>query len=65
MWRPWLLDLFEGAGFKVLGEYRTWTDAYVVLHDESATWGIPGSPQLRAVHVSRDLRRLPHTARQA
>ncbi|MFG2115560.1 hypothetical protein ACGFRB_23520 [Streptomyces sp. NPDC048718] len=57
-----LLDLFEGTEFKVLGEYRTWTDAYFVLHDESATWGIPGSPQLRAVHVSRDLRERTYQA---
>lgn len=44
------------SSFKVLGEYRTYTDAYFVLLDEGATYGIPGSPQLRAVHVSRDLR---------
>ncbi|MGE7384215.1 hypothetical protein ACQKM2_01760 [Streptomyces sp. NPDC004126] len=43
------------SSFKVLGEYRTPTDSYFVLLDEGATWGIPGSPQLRAVHVSRDL----------
>ncbi|MDH6537938.1 hypothetical protein [Streptomyces sp. SPB4] len=43
------------SSLKVLGEYRTDTDSYFVLLDEGATWGIPGSPQLRAVHVSRDL----------
>ncbi len=43
------------SSLKVLGEHRTDTDSYFVLLDEGATWGIPGSPQLRAVHVSRDL----------
>ncbi|MGW7303960.1 hypothetical protein ACWGI1_00090 [Streptomyces sp. NPDC054835] len=51
-----LLDLVETPVYKVLGEYRTGTDAYFVLYDEGAPWGIPGAPQLRAVHVARDLR---------
>ncbi|MEU2231240.1 hypothetical protein [Streptomyces vietnamensis] len=51
-----LLDRVESPVYKVLGQYRTWTDAYFVLYDEGAPWGIPGAPQLRAVHVARDLR---------
>ncbi|MEU9939067.1 hypothetical protein [Streptomyces lavendulae] len=41
--------------FKVLAEHHTYTDAYFILLDEGATYGIPGSPQLRAAHVTRDL----------
>ncbi|RSS75531.1 hypothetical protein [Streptomyces sp. WAC06614] len=48
-------DHLDVSSFKVLGEHRTDTDSYFVLLDEGATWGIPGSPQLRAVHISRDL----------
>ncbi|MFB7025877.1 MULTISPECIES: hypothetical protein [unclassified Streptomyces] len=51
-----LLDAVVSSSYKVLGEHRTWTDAYFVLYDEGATWGIPGAPQLRAVHVARDLK---------
>ncbi|MFF7438995.1 hypothetical protein [Streptomyces sp. NPDC008122] len=50
-----LLEVVESSSYKVLGEYRTWTDAYFVLYDEGAPWGIPGAPQLRTVHVARDL----------
>ncbi|MFJ2739644.1 hypothetical protein ACIO3O_08245 [Streptomyces sp. NPDC087440] len=31
------------------------THSYYVLHDGSVTWGIPGSPQLVALHLQRDL----------
>ncbi|MFJ9789392.1 hypothetical protein [Streptomyces globosus] len=48
-------DRLDISSLKVLGEHRTDTDSYFVLLDEGATWGIPGSPQLRAVHISRDL----------
>ncbi|WP_328967549.1 hypothetical protein [Streptomyces sp. NBC_00239] len=41
--------------FKVLGEHHTPTDTYFIVHDEGATWGVPGTAQLRAIHVSRDL----------
>ncbi|MFD4736080.1 hypothetical protein ACFWNQ_01745 [Streptomyces virginiae] len=47
-------DHLDISSFKVLGEHRTDTDSYFVLLDEGATWGIPRSPQLRAVHVCRD-----------
>lgn len=45
----------DAPELKVLAEHHTPADGYFILHDESATWGVPGSPQLRAVHLSRDL----------
>lgn len=30
--------------------------SYVVAHDRSVTWGIPGEPQLIAIKIARDLR---------
>lgn len=30
-------------------------DSFYVLHDGSATWGIPGEPQIVALHIQRDL----------
>ncbi|MFD7013939.1 hypothetical protein [Streptomyces sp. NPDC059928] len=30
-------------------------NSFYVLHDESATWGFPGEPQIAALHVQRDL----------
>lgn len=30
-------------------------DSFYVLHDGSATWGIPGAPQIVALHLTRDL----------
>ncbi|MFF0740569.1 hypothetical protein ACFYVL_09220 [Streptomyces sp. NPDC004111] len=29
-------------------------DSFHVLHDRSATWGIPGAPQIVALHLQRD-----------
>ncbi|MFI8103445.1 hypothetical protein [Streptomyces sp. NPDC086023] len=51
-----LLEAVESSSYKVLGEQRTGTDAYFVLYDEGAAWGIPGEPQLAAVHVARDMK---------
>ncbi|MFI9787341.1 hypothetical protein ACIHEI_28130 [Kitasatospora sp. NPDC051984] len=31
------------------------TDSYLVVHDATMTWDIPGSPQLAGIHVQRDL----------
>ncbi|WP_416971609.1 hypothetical protein [Streptomyces sp. 4F14] len=31
------------------------TDSYLVVHDGTMTWDMPGSPQLAAIHVERDL----------
>ncbi|SHN23124.1 glycosyl hydrolase [Actinacidiphila paucisporea] len=47
----WLGDL------TVLAEHHTAPHAshsYVVAHDTSATWGVPGAPQIVAIKVARD-----------
>ncbi|MEV4559416.1 hypothetical protein AB0K51_20825 [Kitasatospora sp. NPDC049285] len=31
------------------------TESYLVVHDATMTWDIPGSPQLAGIHVQRDL----------
>ncbi|MEU6172732.1 glycosyl hydrolase [Streptantibioticus parmotrematis] len=42
----------------VLGEHHTrpyGSHSFVVAHDRSVTWGVPGAPQLVAIAVARDL----------
>ena len=43
----------------VLAEHHTpdRSRSYVVAHDTSVTWGVPGSPQVAAITISRDLER--------
>jgi hypothetical protein len=43
----------------VLAEHHTpdRSRSYVVAHDTSVTWGVPGSPQVAAIKVARDLDR--------
>ncbi|MCC9707114.1 glycosyl hydrolase [Streptomyces sp. MNU76] len=43
--------------FSALAEHHTpdGKQSFFVIHDGSATWGIPGAPQLIALHVTRDL----------
>ncbi|MCZ4102372.1 hypothetical protein [Streptomyces sp. H39-C1] len=39
-----------------LAEYHSPSgESFYVLHDGSATWGIPGAPQIVALHLQRDL----------
>ncbi|MFK4222207.1 hypothetical protein [Streptomyces sp. NPDC019890] len=40
----------------VLAEHHTEGDqhSFYVLHDRAVTWGIPGEPQLAALHLQRD-----------
>lgn len=42
--------------FTVLAEHHTEDGrrSHYVLHDGSATWGIPGEPQVVALHIQRD-----------
>ncbi|MEV5847732.1 glycosyl hydrolase [Streptomyces sp. NPDC051985] len=43
----------------VLAEHHTTpegTHSYLVAHDRSMTWGVPGDPQLVAIKITRDLR---------
>ncbi|WP_253916136.1 hypothetical protein [Streptomyces sp. MNP-20] len=46
----------SSTDFAVLAAHHTPDDqhSYYVLHDQSATWGIPGEPQLVALHLTRD-----------
>lgn len=47
----WVSDL------TVLAEHHTaphGSHSYVVAHDTSATWGVPGAPQVAAIKVARD-----------
>ena len=43
--------------FGTLAEHHTLDGkhSFFVIHDGSATWGIPGAPQFIALHISRDL----------
>ncbi|WP_433855470.1 glycosyl hydrolase [Streptomyces kronopolitis] len=48
---------FWSGDLMVLAEHHTTADdshSYVVAHDGSITWGIPGKPQVAAFKVSRD-----------
>ena len=56
------------GGLRVLTEHHTGPDgshSFLVAHDESATWGVPGAPQLVAVAVARDLDRRTFTLETA
>ncbi|MFI1890246.1 hypothetical protein [Streptomyces jumonjinensis] len=42
--------------FTALAEHHTpdGRHSYYVLHDDTATWGIPGAPQIVALHIQRE-----------
>jgi len=49
---------FRGSDFTVLAEHHTapgGSRSFVVAHDRSATWGVPGQPQIVAIKVARDV----------
>lgn len=49
---------FWAGDLTVLAEHHTTphgSHSYVVAHDGSVTWGVPGEPQLAAIKVARDL----------
>ncbi|RZD82200.1 hypothetical protein [Streptomyces albidoflavus] len=53
------LDFFRQVGVREdmlfsLGEHHDGAHSYYVLFDGTATWGVPGMPQLLAVHLHRD-----------
>ena len=54
--RYWQELASEESNLAVLAEHHTAgrSHSYYVLHDEAATWGIPGEPQIVALHVRRD-----------
>jgi hypothetical protein len=48
----------------VLVEHHTADDpptSFLIAHDGSATWGVPGAPQLLAIKITRDLERRTFT----
>ncbi|MFF0201901.1 hypothetical protein [Streptomyces sp. NPDC005017] len=52
----WQHITINDTSLTVLAEHHT-TDgehSYYVLHDGSVTWGIPGEPQIVALHLKRD-----------
>ncbi|WP_393063038.1 hypothetical protein [Streptomyces sp. LN549] len=49
---------FWAGDLTVLAEHHTTphgSHSYVVAHDGSVTWGVPGEPQMAAIKVARDL----------
>jgi hypothetical protein len=52
-----------GRDLTVLAEHHTAdrTLSYFIAHDASATWGVPGSPQLFAIKITRDLDQRTYT----
>lgn len=49
---------FWAGDLTVLAEHHTTPNgshSFVVAHDRSATWGVPGAPQIVAIKVARDL----------
>ncbi|MEI5100930.1 hypothetical protein RB200_23320 [Streptomyces sp. PmtG] len=44
------------TNFTVLAAHHTpdHQHSYYILYDQSVTWGHPGEPQLRALHLTRD-----------
>ncbi|MFC4035171.1 glycosyl hydrolase [Streptomyces polygonati] len=50
-------SLLWAGDLTVLAEHHTAphrSHSYVVAHDTSATWGVPGAPQVAAIKVARD-----------
>ncbi|MGV4927600.1 glycosyl hydrolase (plasmid) [Streptomyces sp. BHT-5-2] len=49
---------FWAGDLTVLAEHHTapnGSDSFVLAHDRSVTWGVPGEPQIQAIKVVRDL----------
>ncbi|MFD9814892.1 glycosyl hydrolase [Streptomyces sp. NPDC059080] len=54
----YLEQQFWTGDLTVLAEHHTTPNgshSFVLAHDGSATWGVPGAPQIRAIMVARDL----------
>ncbi|MGW9377251.1 glycosyl hydrolase [Streptomyces albidoflavus] len=59
-----LVEMFRPSDLTVLAHHRTepnGSHSFVVAHDDSATWGVPGAPQVVAIAVARDLSRSTFT----
>ncbi|NBE51639.1 glycosyl hydrolase [Streptomyces boluensis] len=58
------METFWADDLTVLSQHHTTpigSHSFVLAHDQSVTWGIPGSPQLVAITVARDLSRSTFT----
>ncbi|MFF3257833.1 glycosyl hydrolase [Streptomyces sp. NPDC002932] len=51
----WSSDLTALAEHHTAAHGSHTSHSYVVAHDGSATWGVPGEPQMAAIKVARDL----------
>ncbi|WP_399890717.1 glycosyl hydrolase [Streptomyces sp. BBFR51] len=57
-------EMFWSGELTALSQHHTTPNgshSFVVAHDRSVTWGIPGAPQVVAIAVARDLSRLTFT----
>ncbi|GAB3177281.1 glycosyl hydrolase [Streptomyces incanus] len=58
------METFRAGDLTVLSQHHTAPDgshSFVLAHDRSVTWGVPGEPQLVAIAVARDLSRSTFT----
>ncbi|MFI5662280.1 glycosyl hydrolase [Streptomyces sp. NPDC051684] len=58
------METFWAGELTVLSQHHTTPNgshSFVLAHDRSVTWGIPGEPQLVAISVARDLRQSTFT----
>ncbi|MFG2152665.1 hypothetical protein [[Kitasatospora] papulosa] len=58
------MEALWAGDLMVLSQHHTTPNgshSFVLAHDRSATWGIPGEPQLVAIVVARDLRQSTFT----
>ncbi|WP_093801763.1 glycosyl hydrolase [Streptomyces sp. Wb2n-11] len=57
-------ERFWSGDLTALSQHRTTPNgshSFVVAHDRSATWGVPGAPQVVAIAVARDLSQFTFT----
>ncbi|WP_268221028.1 glycosyl hydrolase [Streptomyces sp. EMB24] len=58
------MEAFRAGDLSVLSQHHTASNgshSFVLAHDRSVTWGVPGEPQLVAIAVARDLSRSTFT----
>ncbi|WP_030195598.1 hypothetical protein [Streptomyces sp. NRRL S-87] len=58
------VERFWSGDLTALSQHHTTPNgshSFVVAHDQSATWGVPGAPQVMAIAVARDLTRFTFT----
>ncbi|MFF8805571.1 glycosyl hydrolase [Streptomyces omiyaensis] len=58
------VERFWSGDLRALSQHHTTPNgshSFVVAHDQSVTWGVPGAPQVMAIAVARDLNRFTFT----